>query len=82
MMIETKYYPAKTIAKEALCENCGNILKYKQTDFSKKTYCWLHICEKCGNTYWLDNRYPTIDYLVDTNTPLNIETNSIEYEKK
>lgn len=80
--METRYYPAHTIAKEALCDNCGAILKYVKIDFSKPKFSWLHCCEKCHKEYWLDNRYPLIDYIVDTSTLLlHLETNPIQAEE-
>ena len=80
--METRYYPAQTIVKEALCDNCGAILKYVKSDFSKPKFSWLHCCEKCHKEYWLDNRYPLIDYIVDTSTLLqHIETNPIQAEE-
>ena len=68
--METRYYTAQTILKEALCDNCGKMLRYVKSDFSRKDFCWLHWCEKCNKKYWLNNRYPLVDYLVDPNTPL------------
>lgn len=80
--METRYYPAQTIVKEALCDNCGKILKYVKSDFSRPKFSWLHWCEKCNKSYWLDNRYPLIDYLVDPNTPLlQFETDPIQFEE-
>lgn len=80
--METRYYPAQTIAKEALCDNCGTILKYVKSDFNKPKFSRLHWCEKCHKEYWLENRYPLIDYLVDTNTPLlQFETDPIQFEE-
>jgi uncharacterized protein with PIN domain len=80
--METRYYSAQTIAKEALCDECGTILKYVKSDFSRKKFSWLHWCEKCHKKYWLDNRYPLIDYLIDTNTPLlQFKTDPIQFEE-
>lgn len=80
--METRYYPAQTIVKEALCDNCGEILKYIKSDFSRPKFSWLHQCEKCKKQYWLDNRYPLTDYLVDTNTLLlQFETDTIQFEE-
>lgn len=79
-MLETKYFPAKTIVKYAVCE-CGSVVKYVKSDFSKQKFCWLHACEKCKKEYWLDNRYPLTDYIVDLTNPLtNIETEPIPFE--
>ena len=80
--METRYYPAQTIVKEALCDNCGTILEYVKSDFSKPKFSWLHCCKKCGKSYWLDNRYPLTDYLVYTNTQLlQLETDPIQFER-
>ena len=80
--MKTRYYPAQTIVKEALCDNCGAILKCVKSDFSKPKFSWLHCCEKCHKKYWLDDRYPLIDYIVDTNTHLlHLETNPIQAEE-
>ena len=80
--METRYYPAQTIIKEALCDNCGKILKYVKSDFSRPKFSWLHWCEHCNKSYWLDNRYPLTDYLVDTNTPLlQFRADPIQFEE-
>lgn len=78
--MKTQYYPAQVYAKEALCDNCGQPLKYIRSDFSRPRFSWLHHCEKCGAQYWLDNRYPLIDYGINFNAPLEYKTDSIEYE--
>ena len=80
--IETRYYPAQTVLKEALCDNCGRILRYVKSDLARQKFSWLHYCEKCNKQYWLDNRYPLTDYIVDTNTPLlQFKTDPIEFEE-
>lgn len=75
--MKTKLYPANTMLLEALCDNCGGILRFVRSDFLRDPLCWLHTCEKCGKSYWLDNRYPYPSYAVDTAHPLNIETQDI-----
>ncbi len=77
----TRYYPAETILKEAICDNCGAILQYARSDFSRGTLCWLHTCNGCGKSYWLDNRYPCTDYIVNTSRPLDFKTDPIESEE-
>lgn len=80
--METRYYTAQTILKEALCDNCGKALKYVKSDFSRKDFCWLHWCQKCNKKYWLNDRYPLVDYLVDLNTPqLQLPTDPIPFEE-
>ena len=77
----TKYYKAEPVMKEALCDKCKSPLKFLRSDFSRPVFSWLHACEKCGQKYWLDNRYPLTDYLVDMNRPLDINTDPIVYEE-
>jgi uncharacterized protein with PIN domain len=80
--MKTIYHPAQVIIKDALCDNCGHSLKYVKSDFSRQKFCWLHFCEKCHKSYWLDNRYPLTDYMVDlSNTLTNIKTDPIECEE-
>lgn len=78
--MKTRYYPAQTVVKEALCD-CGGMLKYVKSDFSRPKFSWLHSCDKCNKQYWLDNRYPLTDYLVSVNNPLNIQTDPIQFEE-
>lgn len=75
--MKTKYYRCDPILKEALCDNCGEILRFVRSDFSRDPLCWLHTCDKCGKSYWLDNRYPCVDYLCDTKHPVDIASGSI-----
>lgn len=79
--MKTRYYESTPILKEALCDNCGAILRYVRSDMSRDTLCWLHTCDGCGKSYWLDNRYPYTDYIVDTSRPLDIKTDPIEGEE-
>lgn len=79
--MRTRYYECKPILKEALCDNCGAILRYVRSDMSRDPLCWLHTCNRCGKSYWLDNRYPCTDYIVDTSHPLDIATDPIEGEE-
>lgn len=71
--MKAKYYKCTPIIKEALCDNCGAILKFVRSDFSKGPLCWLHACSACKKSYWLDNRYPYTDYMVNTDQPLDID---------
>lgn len=76
------YIPFGEEWEKAMIKICETILKYVKSDFSKPKFSWLHCCEKCHKEYWLDNRYPLIDYIVDTNTPLlHLETNPIQPEE-
>lgn len=79
--MKTKYYRCTPILKEALCDNCGAILRYVRSDLSRDTLCWLHSCYECGKSYWLDNRYPITDYLCNTDQPLNIAASLISGEE-
>jgi len=80
--METKYYPAETVVKEALCDVCKSILRFVRSDFERdEHYNWLHTCDNCGKNYWLDNRYPMTDSLVDLKRPLSIETDPIQYQE-
>ena len=79
--MKTKYYRSTPILKEALCDNCGAILRYVRTDMSRDPLCWLHACDNCGKAYWLDNRFPYADYLCDTNQPMDIATDPISGEE-
>ena len=72
--MKTKYYRCIPILKEALCDNCGAILRYVRSDFSRNILCWLHTCDGCGKAYWLDDRFPHTDYLCNTDQPLDIAT--------
>ena len=63
-MLNTKYFEAVPLFREALCENCGEFLRFVKSDFSRPKFSWLHKCRKCGKTYWLADKYPTIDYAV------------------
>ena len=76
--IETKYYPAQVYAKEALCPNCGGVLQYVQSDFARPVFSWRHACPKCKKSYWLNNRYPLIDYGINLAAPVNLATDPIE----
>lgn len=75
--MKTKYFRCIPILKEALCDNCGTILRFVRSDLSRDTFCWLHACDGCGKAYWLDNRFPYADYLFDTNQPMDIATDPI-----
>ena len=66
---------------EALCDECGEILRFVRPDFSNDPLCWLHTCDKCGKSYWLDNKYPYPDYAVNTGKPLDIKTPAIKCEE-
>lgn len=77
----TRYYPAETILKHAICDNCGAILRYVRSDFGRGKLAWLHTCDKCGKSYWLDNRFPCADYIANTSRPLDIRTDPIESEE-
>lgn len=79
--VKAKYYSCTPILKEALCDNCGAILKYVRSDFSRGALCWLHSCDNCGKAYWLDNRYPYTDYMVDQAHPLDISASPISGEE-
>ena len=79
--MKTKFYPANTILLEALCDNCGGILQFVHSDFSRDPLCWLHTCNKCGKSYWLDNRYPYPSYTVDIAHPLNMESPDAKCEE-
>lgn len=79
--MKTKYYSCTPIIKEAICDNCGAILRYARSDFGRGALSWLHTCDGCGKSYWLDNRYPCTDYIVNTSRPLDIETANIESEE-
>lgn len=79
--MKTRYYEGTPILKEALCDNCGEILNYTRTDFKRGALAWLHKCNRCGKYYWLDNRYPCTDYIVDTSRPLDIATDPISGEE-
>lgn len=79
--MRTRYYESKPILKEALCDNCGAILRYIRTDFKRGALAWLHKCDGCGKAYWLDNRYPCTDYIVDMSRPLDIATDPISGEE-
>lgn len=75
-----KYYPASVMMLEAHCD-CGEILQFVRSDYSRNPLCWLHACPKCGKSYWLDNKYPFPAYSVDTAHPLNIEAPAIKGEE-
>jgi uncharacterized protein with PIN domain len=79
--MKTKYFKCTPILKQALCDNCGAILRYVRSDFSRGALSWLHACDRCGKEYWLDNRYPYADYLCQTNQPLDIATDPISGEE-
>lgn len=76
-----KYYPASVMLLEAHCDTCGGILRFVRFDVSKDPLCWLHACDICGRSYWLDNKYPYPAYSVDTAHPLNIEAPAIKGEE-
>lgn len=79
--VKAKYYSCTPIIKEALCDNCGAILKFVSSDFSRNPLCWLHSCDNCGKAYWLDNRYPHTDYLYNPDQPLDIDAGTISGEE-
>ena len=79
--MKTKYYPANVMLLEALCDECGEILRFVRSDFSNDPLCWLHTCDKCGKSYWLDNKYPYPGYAVNTGKPLDIKTPTIKCEE-
>lgn len=79
--MKTKHYPASTMMLEALRDNCGEILQFVRSDFSKDPLCWLHTCGKCGKSYWLDNKYPYPSYAVDAAHPLSIDAPTINCEE-
>lgn len=79
--MKTKYFKCIPILKEALCDNCGAILRYVRMDLSRGDLCWLHACDGCGKEYWLDNRFPYADYLCHTDQPLDIVTDPISGEE-
>lgn len=66
-----KYYPASVMLLEAHCDNCGGILRFVRSDFSRARD---PLC-------WLDNKYPYPAYSVDTAHPLNIEAPAIKGEE-
>lgn len=70
--MKSVYYSAQVIVRTVSCENCGNRLEFVKSDFSKPELSWLHKCVSCEKKYWLDNRYPVQDFLVDYNNPLDI----------
>ncbi len=78
-----KYYPASVMLLEAHCDNCGEMLRFVRSDFSRgrDPLCWLHTCGRCGKSYWLDNKYPYPAYSEDTAHPLNIEVPDIKGEE-
>ena len=78
-----KYYPASVMLLQAHCDGCGGILRFVRADFSKERnpLCWLHTCDKCKKSYWLDNKYPYPSYAVDTAYPLDIEAPAIKCEE-
>lgn len=48
-MIETRAY----------CDKCGEEVKYSKVSSLESLTTYEHIC-KCGESYWLDNIYPTL----------------------
>ena len=76
-----KFYPASVMLLAAHCDSCGGMLRFVRSDFSRDPLCWLHACDRCRKSYWLDNKYPYPSYSVDTAHPLNIEAPDIKGEE-
>ena len=59
MSIIKKEFRYNMVETRAYCDKCGEEVKYNKISSLENPITYEHIC-KCGESYWLDNIYPTL----------------------
>lgn len=52
----------KTFKAQAYCDNDNTELTFTGNVLTSNPLQYVHTCPSCGETYWLDKSYPSVEY--------------------